>query len=217
MAISVKTDQAVTAYWDKVHKQYTRESVVYDNWLDRFEGTIASCQTPIIDLGCGSGNDTKYLLEKGKTVVSSDRSVRAVENIRKNFPEVQEACCFDMTQGLPFADEYCHLLLADLSLHYFSETETFAVLRELKRVLQPDGILLLRVNSVNDINHGAGQGEEVEHHYYKTEDKGFKRFFDREDLNRFFFDWEELYVCEESMLRYELPKMLWVCAYRVRK
>ena len=208
---------AVTRYWDAVHESYTRDSVVYDDWLDRFDVLIAGCQTPIIDLGCGSGNDTKYLLEKGKTVIACDQSVRAVEHIRKNFPKIHSVKHFDMRNGLPFENDFTEIIIADLSLHYFSEEETASILRELSRVLKRDGVLLMRVNSVKDVNHGAGQGEEVQPHYYKTEDGRYKRFFDRTDLNRFLSDWEMLYVCEEEMLRYDLPKMLWVCACGVKK
>lgn len=53
--------------WDNVHKKYDRSDIKYDNWLDLFDRAIMHCKTPIIDLGCGSGNDTLYLIEKGKT------------------------------------------------------------------------------------------------------------------------------------------------------
>lgn len=44
------------------------------------------------------------------------------------------------------------------------------ILNEIRRILVPGGHLLARVNSINDVNHGAGQGTEVEHHLYRTED-----------------------------------------------
>jgi hypothetical protein len=36
------------------------------------------------------------------------------------------------------------------------------ILKEISRVLMKDGILLCRVNSINDRNYGAGQGIEIE-------------------------------------------------------
>lgn len=207
-------NSAVTAYWDAVYDNCSRETVVDDDWLDRFSDLLAACETPIIDLGCGSGNDTKYLLEKGKTVIACDQSVWAVEHLRENFPAVHAVKAFDMRDGLPFSVGFTDIVIADLSLHYFSEEETKGILREIKRVLKRDGVLLLRVNSVNDVNHGAGQGEEIEPHFYRTEDGRYKRFFDKLDIEKIFSQWQMLYAAEEELLRYALPKQLWVCALR---
>ena len=205
------------AHWDAKHACYVRSEIQYDDWLRQFDEVIQRCTTPIIDLGCGSGNDTKYLIERGKQVVACDYSENAIKNIRKNFPEVTDAKCFDMTEGLPFPDRFTSLLIADLSLHYFSEHTTYAILEEIRRVLKTDGFLLLRVNSVRDTNHGAGQGTEIEHHYFALPDGQYKRFFDREDIDKFFRGWELLQLTESQMTRYELPKMLWTGLFRVKK
>ena len=83
--------------------------------------------------------------------------------------------------------------------------------------MRTNGILIFRVNSVRDVNHGAGEGIEIEPHLYETEDGRFKRFFDADDIRRFFSDWEELYLHEETMGRYELEKVLWRGAFKVNK
>lgn len=197
-------------YWNKIHNKYERADIVYDDWLDLFMDDIKRCELPIIDLGCGSGNDSKYLIEHGKKVVACDYAENAVENVRKNFPELIDAKCFDMTEELPFEDGYAGIVIADLSLHYFSEEVTKKVLADIKRVLCDNGLLIFRVNSINDINHGAGKGTEVEHHYYLNEaNDRYKRFFDRADINKFFSDWNIEYAEEEKMDRYELLKILW--------
>lgn len=199
-------------YWNDVHNSYDKADIVYDDWLDLFLKDIESCELPIIDLGCGSGNDTKYLIEHGKKVVACDYSDRAIENVRKNFPELIDAKCFDMTDGLPFEDGFAGIVIADLSLHYFSESVTRNVLNEIKRTLCNEGILIFRVNSVNDVNHGAGQGTEIEHHYFVNEENGrYKRFFDRADIDKFFGNWNIEYAEEEKMDRYKLLKILWRC------
>lgn len=204
-------------HWNSQHSHYTREEIQYDDWLQGFDEIIDRCTTPIIDLGCGSGNDTKYLVERGKQVIACDYSENAIGNIRRNFPEVREAMCFDMTRGLPFSDDFTELLVADLSLHYFSEETTFAILEEIRRVLRPEGALLFRVNSVRDTNHGAGQGAEVEPRYFEVSNGHFKRFFHGADFDWFFHGWEQLYLAESEMNRYALPKILWTGMYRVIK
>lgn len=204
-------------YRNTLYKNYERENIKYDDWLEIFDRAIINCKTPIIDLGCGCGNDTLYLIEKGKTVIPCDYSKNAIENIKKNFPEVEKTYCFDMSKGLPFYDNLTDIIISDLSLHYFTEQKTFEILDEIKRVLKPNGLLFLRVNSMKDVNFGAGQGKEIEPHLYETDDGRFKRFFDKVDIERFFSNWEKLYVHEETSGRYEYEKVLWKCALKVNK
>lgn len=203
--------------WNNIHKTYDREKIKYDDWLQLFDRAIINCKTPVIDLGCGSGNDTLYLIEKGKTVIPCDQSTNAIENIKKNFPEVEQAKCFDMSKGLPFEDNLTDIIIGDLSLHYFTEQQTFKILDEIKRVLKPNGLLLFRVNSVKDVNYGAGEGKELEPHLYETDDGRYKRFFDVEDIEKFFSSWEKLYMREETLGRYGSEKILWRVAMQVKK
>mgnify|MGYP005790025775 FL=1 len=39
-------------------------------------------------------------------------------------------------------------------------------MKEIKRILKPNGNLLARVNSISDLNYGAGQGQRLEENYY---------------------------------------------------
>lgn len=200
------------AHWDKVHENYKRTDIKTDNWLEDFNHIIASCTTPIIDLGCGSGNDTLYLIQKGKKVISCDQSPNAILNIKSNFPEVFDTKCFNMLNGFPFDDHSAELIIADLCLHYFREKDTFNIIREIKRVLSSGGHLILRVNSIHDTNYGAGRGTEIESHLFMTDDNRLKRFFSDEDLQYFFRDFKFIYSKEENMDRYGLEKKLYkVC------
>lgn len=203
--------------WNEIHSNYERTEIKHDDWLDLFKQIINDCKTPIIDLGCGSGNDTLYLVKRGKEVIPCDYSNAAIRNIQKNFPEIKRTECFDMSKGLPFENNFTDLIICDLSLHYFTEKTTFEILKELERVLKPNGTLIFRVNSVNDVNHGAGEGEEIEHHLYKTIDGRYKRFFDQDDIKKFFADWDTLFIHEETMGRYEKEKVLWKCAMKTKK
>ena len=93
-------------YWDNIHSKYERNEIKLDDQLDKFETIIDSCSTPILDLWCGSGNDTLYLINKNKQVISCDQSSNAINNIKKNFPEVYDTKCFNMLDGMPF-DNNC--------------------------------------------------------------------------------------------------------------
>ena len=88
-------------------------------------------------------------------------------------------------------------------------------MKEIKRILKNNGILLARVASVNDFNFGAGVGEELEPNFYFEGDYT-KRFFDQKDVNKYFSIIGEVESFETSMIRneeeYLKPKRL----YRVK-
>ena len=205
---SIEIDNSLK-YWDNLHKEYNRNDIKLDDWLVDFDSLIISCKTPILDLGCGSGNDTLYLINKGKQVISCDQSSNAISNIKKNFPEVYDTKCFNMLDGMPFDNNSFELIIADLCLHYFREKDTLKILNEIRRILVEGGHLIFRLNSMNDVNHGAGKGNEIEKHLYETDDKRLKRFFTEEDIRYFFKDFEIEYLNEEIMTRYKLEKRLY--------
>lgn len=196
-------------YWDEFHTEYERSRIVTDGWLDRWEPLINDCQGLILDLGCGSGNDTLYFIEHGKKVVACDQSPRAIDILRKNFPEVHEARCLNFLDGFDWEAESFEIICADLCLHYFSGQDTREILRELNRILTSGGYLFVRVNSVKDVLHGAGEGIEVEKHLYRTNQGMLKRFFDQEDIEEFFSEFEILFCEEEDMNRYSRAKVVY--------
>ena len=207
---SIDANKKNLEYWDELHKNYERDKIEIDDWMWVFDKTIKESRGPAIDLGCGSGNDTLYLLNRGKNVFACDGSMNAVLNMRKNFPEIEGAICFDMLSVFPFGNNTTDLVVADLCLHYFTKEDTIKILKEIRRVLVNKGHLLLRVNSMNDINHGAGQGIEIEQHLYMTEDGRYKRFFDAKDIYETFNIFDIKYVREETMKRYKLEKKTYV-------
>lgn len=194
-------------YWNQIHERYPQTKM--DNWLKPFDFLFHSCTTPILDLGCGNGNDVLYLIQNQKQVIACDQSPKALEIIKTNFPEASTQC-FNFLDGLPFEKESFEIIIADLSLHYFRTEDTFKILHEIWRILKNPGFLLFRVNSVQDWNHGFGQGQEIEPHLYETKDKRLKRFFDDQDIAYFFQDFDVIDLKEESMERYEREKKVYV-------
>ena len=170
--------------WDNWSKKRNRIPA-YDLWLDEYKDILEqNKKNTILDLGCGIGADTLYLLERGYDVLSCDFSNEALKSIQDNIPN-SKTLYLDMMKDFPIADNSYSLIIADLSLHYFDNATTIHIMNEIKRILKQDGILLARVASVNDFNFGAGVGEELEKNYYFEGDYT-KRFFDLEDVNKYF-------------------------------
>ena len=191
-------------YWDKCFTKSFDEKITYDNWLDKYENILKTCKTPVLDLGCGTGNNTLYLTERGLHVLACDYSEVALEKIKKNFSDV-ETKFLDISQPMPFKKNSFDIIIADLTLHYFDTPTTFSVMNEIKRILTPNGYLFARVNSVYDTNYGAGQGEKIEENFYFV--NGYnKRFFTLEDAEKFFSAIGKPTITESDMLRYSQPK-----------
>ena len=108
--------------------------------------------------------------------------------------------------------------MASLCLHYFDWRTTVAAVAQIRRCLAPGGLLLCRLNSVRDLLHGAGQGEEIEPGLFRqaAHYADLKRFFDRPDLDRLFDarQWSALSVQECTVLRYDRPKVAWELVLR---
>ncbi|WP_294378668.1 class I SAM-dependent methyltransferase [uncultured Clostridium sp.] len=192
-------------YWNKVYKEIGNVKPVYDLWLDKYKEILDKGRdVGIIDLGCGSGNDSIYLEERDYSVISCDYSKEALNIVSRHIKN-SDLVEMDMTERLPFESDSAEVIIADLSLHYFDNMTTKSVLNEIKRVLKSRGYLIARVNSVNDINYNAGCGEEIERHFYLTKD-GFKRFFDEDDIRKYFGVFNIQSMKETVMKRYGAEK-----------
>ena len=202
-------------YWDKIYISYKNKKPQYDLWLDKYkEIRDNSKNQTIIDLGCGSGGDTLYLKERGYSVLSCDNSHEALAIVKNHIPN-SETKNLNIAEKLPFEDESIQLIIADLSLHYFDDETTKKIIKDLKRVLKEKSYLIFRVNSINDLNYGAGEGEEIEKHFYlgKT---GYKRFFDEEDIRSYFIEWDIEYLNEDIIRKYGNDKRAFEVLVRKR-
>jgi len=200
-------------FWDSIYRNINSRQVQYDLWLEPFLAELAqSKDTPVIDLGCGAGNDTLYLTERGFSVIACDLSPEALKRVKEIAPAA-DTRLVDLLDPLPFASGSAHAVIADLSLHYFGWVDTERIASEIRRVLNPSGMLLCRVNSTKDVEYGAGRGTLLEPNYYEWDGKR-KRFFDRPALELLFRDWDIMLVNEQTMNRYDKPKVVWTLAAR---
>ena len=161
---------------------------------------------PILELGCGAGRDAVVLAQAGHRVVGVDASASAIEQASARVPS-GEFHCQDVRAPFPCAAT--NVVLASLSLHYFSRLETVTLVQRIHDALELSGVLLCRLNATDDVNHGARGHPEIERHYYLVNGRP-KRFFDRSDVEQLFaVGWTTLHVEHCIVLRYALPKALW--------
>ena len=193
-------------YWNKKLPENLLKGE-HDVWLEKYGFDMYDENSPFLDLGCGNGEDTKWLKQNNFEVVSCDfapSSIERVKSINKN------AFVFDMREKeswKTFKDNTFSYVIADLSLHYFNEKTTTMILKEIKRILIPNGKLIARVNAVNDTVFGAGDGIEIEPNFYRNTERGIdKRFFSIEDANKFFSTLGNIETTEKSINYLGRPK-----------
>ena len=180
-----------------------------DPWLDRWLDVIGPprADLTVLELGCGAGLDTEVLVESGYAVVAADLSEAQLGRCMQVAPAAGHVL-LDISRPLPFADDSFQVIMASLCLHYFEWDATVRAMLEIHRCLGAGGCLAVRVNSTNDVNHGAIGYPEIGRLLYDVDGR-HKRFFDRESLDRLFEAWQVNSVNEMTMGRWELPKVVW--------
>ena len=187
-----------------------------DRWLERWLPLLVARAGagPVLELGCAEGRDSATLVDAGLKIVAIELSSEAVECARLRVPAGAQFHCQDFRDPFPLADgASVGVVLASLSLHYFEWGATLELVRRIHRVLRPDGVLLCRLNSINDRHYGGRGPSSVtgrdEDCFYLFD--GFpKRFFDRAAVERLFADgWRMRHLEELTIDRYAHPKVAW--------
>jgi SAM-dependent methyltransferase len=130
----VADEYARHIYTELQHKPLDREL------LTRFAARVKS-KGDVCDMGCGPGHVVRYLRDAGASVSGLDLSPRMIDEARRLNPDITFRQGNMLTLDLPDAS------LAGIAAFYavVNLPKAFLpqVFREMARVLQPDGLLLL--------------------------------------------------------------------------
>lgn len=131
------------------HRGNSTESLV-DSAMILPELRIAPGET-ILDVGCGDGYMSKQfsrLVGDSGKIFAIDRSAQTIKNLKKEFQRTNvEALEADITQGLPLPNGSVDLIYLSAVFHCFDKEGRASFIREVKRLLKPDGILaILEIN-----------------------------------------------------------------------
>ncbi|ARS35541.1 class I SAM-dependent methyltransferase [Pontibacter actiniarum] len=107
----------------------------------------------LLDAGCGTGRNIRYLMQAGVKAFGADSSEAAIAKVRAMAAEVAPATSaknFVVSDlaALPFADEQFDVVLCSAVLHFAKDEMHFrGMVQELWRVLQPGGMLFCRLST----------------------------------------------------------------------
>ena len=145
--MSAEIAQAIRDSYDRVAEEYARriyaelQSKPLDcELLDRFARETAG-RGDVCDMGCGPGQVARYLRDKGATVFGLDLSPGMLDQARRLNPDI------DFWQGNMLALGLGDATLAGIAAFYaivnIPAESLLQAFREMARVLQPGGLLLL--------------------------------------------------------------------------
>jgi len=140
----VAEEYVARIYHELEHKPLDREL------LDRFATEVRGLG-PACDMGCGPGHIAQYLHNRGADVLGIDLSPGMVEQARQLNPDIE------FREGnmasLDVDDEVWGGIAAFYSIIHIPREKVTHVLQEFKRVLRPNGLLLLAFHQGQEINH----------------------------------------------------------------
>lgn len=137
----------------KVREQYDQLATVYDQrWSGYVANTLSflkswaqiSPQASVLDIGCGTGEFEQLVLAEHPTqqmlgVDISEKMLSVAKQKCHAYPHVSFHTA--SASALPFVNHSFDVIISASSFHYFDNPQ--AVLAEMKRVLKPDGTVVI--------------------------------------------------------------------------
>lgn len=165
-----KVYDELAQFWGKdgtLHDWGSKDLKVFSTLVKEKKGKV------VLDLGCGSGVQTKMLLDEGLEVLGLDISRNMIEQAKKKAPKAKYIVG-DMTK-LTFRANSFDGVWARASLLHIPKQKVETVLKNIAKVLKPQGIFYLALKE--------GEGErEIEQERYGRKVNRFFSFFQEEEI-----------------------------------
>lgn len=94
--------------------------------------------TQILDLCCGSGQVTRFLVDFSENVIGLDASPLSIQRSQKNVPNATYIEAF--AEDMPFTDNLFDVVHTSAALHEMQPEQLRKIIAEVYRVLKPGGV-----------------------------------------------------------------------------
>lgn len=172
-------------FWRAKHQTYaSKDFVKKPNWLARTLADNLEGRVRILDLGCGQGQDSKFLAAEGHDLVATDFSGFALQQFATSAESLGiKQLQLDIAKPpYPFDDGEFDVVYAHLSLHYFDVNSTRRVFAEISRILSPGGSFWSLFNSDHD-PEASSEALRLEERYLELSPGDRKRYFKPSELS----------------------------------
>jgi len=105
------------------------------------QGLSINADTKILDLCCGSGQTTQFLVGLSGDVTGLDASPFSVKRARQNVPEAKFVEAF--AEEMPFSDDVFDLVHSSVAMHEMEKEQRRQIFTEVFRVLKPGGVFTM--------------------------------------------------------------------------
>lgn len=95
----------------------------------------------VLDIASGEGYGSSILAKSARHVFGVDSSARAVEHARSSYLEGNISFSVGRAENIPFCDSKFDIVVSFETLEHLTDHDGF--IREVKRVLKPDGVLMI--------------------------------------------------------------------------
>ena len=141
-----------------------------------------------LDLGCGQGRDSLFMLQKGFKVTAIDNSFKGIENLRetiktKKLPKNNiTLLCSDMKDFKIEKGKYA-IISAFTSLQFLSRKDGLQLIERIKKNILPRGFIIVSGFTIDDPGH---------------KDSGY--YFKPQELRKLFVDFDIIFYREKEIL-----------------
>ena len=105
------------------------------------ENMVINQDTKILDLCCGAGQTTQFLVQRSDNVTGLDISPVALARAKNKVPEAKYI--EGLAQNIPLPDNHFDLVHTSAALHEMTPEELEQIFKEVYRILKPGGIFTL--------------------------------------------------------------------------
>jgi len=105
------------------------------------QGLTIHSDTQVLDLCCGSGQTTQFLVKFSQNVTGLDASPKSLQRARLNVPLASYVEAF--AEEMPFADNLFDVVHTSVALHEMQPQQLRKIINEVYRVLKPGGVFTL--------------------------------------------------------------------------
>lgn len=105
------------------------------------QGLEITSETKILDLCCGSGQTTRFLVEKSSHVTGLDASPLSIKRAQQNVPQAEYVEAF--AEKMPLVNNSFDLVHTSAAMHEMEPQQLREIFQEVYRVLKPGGVFAI--------------------------------------------------------------------------